>query len=55
MFRIVSLPIAVQTAHRRCLARLGLEPERVGDPRWVIYRDAEGRWLTAMVGDVAIA
>jgi hypothetical protein len=51
MFRIFTLPVPVQTAHGRCLARYGLEPARAGDPWWVIYRDASGRWLTAMVGD----
>lgn len=49
MVRIFALPIAVRTAHGRCLARFGIEPERAGDPWWVIYRDPDGRWLTAMM------
>lgn len=55
MFRIFAVPVSVQTVHGRCLARFGLEPERAGDPWWVIYRDADGRWLTAMVAHAAIA
>lgn len=49
MFRVFTMPIEVRTAHGRCLARFGIEPERAGDPWWVIYRDTDGRWLTTMV------
>lgn len=55
MFRVFAVPVPVRTAHGRCLARFGIEPARAGDPWWVIYRDPNGRWLTAMVGDPQVA
>ena len=55
MFHIFAVPIAVRTPHGKCLARYGLAPTEAGDPWWVIYRDANGHWVTAMVDDGAAA
>jgi len=55
MLRVFALPVPVHTAHGRCLARYGIEPSRADDPWWVIYRDASGCWLTAMVDDAPSA
>lgn len=46
-----AVPLKVRTPHGRCLARYGIPPGLPGEPWWVLYTDAQGKWFTTMVED----